>query len=119
MNAEGGTLLIGVSDEGAVLGLDADYATLGSKANRDGYELFLTQLFKNCVDGAAHALVRTTFESLDGRDVCRIDVAASGRPVFARGPEGKELNEFWVRTGNATRLLVGSEAVEYQQAHWG
>lgn len=119
MNAEGGTLIVGVSDEGTVLGLEADYATLGGKANRDGYELFLTQLLKNCIDGAAHALVRTTFDAIDGRDVCRVDVAASGRPVFARGPDGKDFNEFWVRTGNATRALVGSEMVEYQHAHWG
>ena len=34
LNAEGGTLLIGVDDDGAVVGLDADMQTLGSKGNR-------------------------------------------------------------------------------------
>jgi hypothetical protein len=44
LNAEGGSLLIGVNDPGKVLGLDDDLGTLGSKANVDGYELFLRQL---------------------------------------------------------------------------
>ena len=43
LNAEGGTLLIGVDDDARVLGLAAA-CTLGAKANRDGYELFLRQL---------------------------------------------------------------------------
>ena len=119
MNAEGGTLVIGVADDGTVLGLESDLATLGTKPDRDGYELFLTQLFKNSTDGAAHALVRISFDSIAEKEVCRIDVAASGRPVFARRPEGNESTEFWVRTGNSTRLFVGGEAVEYQASHWG
>ncbi|HEV2071585.1 MAG TPA: DUF262 domain-containing protein, partial [Acidimicrobiales bacterium] len=50
MNAEGGTLLIGVADDGTITGLDADYATL-SKGNRDGFELFLTQLIADKITG--------------------------------------------------------------------
>ncbi len=46
LNSEGGTLLIGVSDDGIPVGVEADYKTL-SKGNRDGFELFLTQLIKN------------------------------------------------------------------------
>ena len=41
LNAEGGTLLIGVDDSGVPIGLTNDMSTLGNKANRDGYELFL------------------------------------------------------------------------------
>ena len=88
MNNEGGTLLIGVSDSGEVLGLQDDYQTL-NKPNRDGYELFLGDLFKTCLSGAANTLVRTSFATVRGQDVCRLDVAASGRPVFARSPRRK------------------------------
>ena len=41
-NAEGGTLLIGVNDEGEVIGLDYDYTSL--KGNRDEFELHLRNL---------------------------------------------------------------------------
>ena len=40
LNAQGGKLLIGVDDDGNVVGLDSDLQTL-RKGNKDGYELFL------------------------------------------------------------------------------
>lgn len=118
MNAEGGTLLIGVADDGQVLGLGPDMQTL-QKADRDGYELFLSQLFETNLSGAALTLVRISFDAVGDADVCRIDVAASAHPVFARPFDGKERSEFWTRTGNSTRQLVGADMAEYQRAHWG
>ncbi len=118
MNAEGGTLLIGVGDDSTVIGLEADYASLGSKGNRDGFELFLTQLFESNLSGTAGTLVRVSFDAIEGKDVCRVAVAASARPVFARTGDGRDLSDFWVRTGNSTRQLIGSDMVDYQQDHW-
>lgn len=118
MNAEGGTLLVGVADDGSALGVEPDYATLGSKGNRDGYELFLTQLLETNLSGTVGRLVQVGFEAIDGKDVCRIGVAASARPVFAKPIDGKEHSEFWVRIGNSTRQLVGTDMVDYQQDHW-
>jgi hypothetical protein len=118
MNAEGGTLIIGVDDSGRVLGLEPDYRTLG-KSNRDGYELFLTQLLDANLSGAALALARISFSQVDGQDVCRVDVAASAQPVFARPIDGRQHTEFWARIGNSTRQLVGTDMAEYQREHWG
>ena len=42
MNSEGGTLFIGVDDQGNVLGLDDDYRTL-KKQDSDGFEIELRQ----------------------------------------------------------------------------
>jgi Schlafen, AlbA_2 len=93
MNAEGGTLLIGVDDKGQVVGLEADYQTLG-KRNRDGYELFLTQLLDTNLSGASLPLARISFSQVDGQEVCRIDVAASAQPVFVRPIDGRQPTEF-------------------------
>jgi hypothetical protein len=117
MNAEGGTLLIGVDDSGRVLGLEADYRTLG-KPNRDGFELFLIQLLDVNLSGAALALARISFSQVDGQDVCRVDVAASAQTVFARPIDGRLHTEFWARIGNSTRQLVGTDMAEYQREHW-
>lgn len=43
LNAEGGTLFVGVGDGGKPLGLNADLGTLTKKPNLDGYELFLRE----------------------------------------------------------------------------
>ena len=117
MNAEGGTLLVGVSDTGEVLGLEPDYQTL-SKPNRDGYELFLGDLLKTNLSGAAHALARVSFAGIGALDVCRVDVAASARAVYAKPLDGKEPSEFWARIGNSTRQLVGSDMDQYKTDHW-
>jgi hypothetical protein len=121
LNAEGGTLLIGIDDDGRPLGLDHDLRTLGSKANPDGYELFLRQLLDTNLTVPTAATVRIRFPTVTGTTVCLVSVAASGKPVFARPPKGSGGNgaEFWVRTGNATKQLHGDDMVNYQEAHWG
>lgn len=120
LNAEGGTLLIGVADDGTVVGLDVDLQTLKSKPNLDGYELFLRDLFDRSLSIKSAGLVRISFESVGGHDVCQVSVAAASKPVFAKPPEGNAgANEFWVRTGNSTNQLHGDDLIQYRDDHWG
>lgn len=122
LNAEGGTVFVGVDDEGTAVGIDPDLATLGSKANVDGYELFLRQLLETGLSVPTAATVRIAFESIGGQTVCLVRASASGRPVFAKpvkGQPGGETSEFWVRIGNQTRQLHGDDMVQYQADHWG
>jgi hypothetical protein len=119
LNAEGGTLLIGVNDDGHVLGLENDWRSLGNKGTRDGYELYLRQLLVNSLSVQTAGVVRIRFESVDGRDACVVSVAASGRPAFAKPIDGGQgPSEFWVRIGNASRQLHGDDMMEYQAQHW-
>ena len=113
-NADGGTLLVGVSDDGAVLGLDADMQTL-KKKDVDGLELFLTDLL---LGGRLHlsGLVQVSFYGVQGKTVCKIAAEAAPEPVWVK-VEGTE--RLFVRTGNSTRELSGSEAFRYAQRHWG
>lgn len=47
MNADGGTLFIGVDDEGNAVGLQNDYETLKKgKQNHDGFEIEVRQLIE-------------------------------------------------------------------------
>jgi hypothetical protein len=120
LNAEGGTLLIGVDDEGQPVGIDLDLSTLGSKANADGYELFLRQLLDTTLSITTAGIVRLRFERVGDKDVCVVAVAASGKPVFAKPDEGsKGYTEFWVRIGNATKQLHGDDMIQYRDEHWG
>lgn len=120
LNAEGGTLLIGVDDDGQILGLADDMKTFGSKGTRDGFELFLRQHLDNNLSVQTAGIVKIRFEAHGPADVCVVSVAASGKPVFARPLEGAQgPSEFWVRIGNATKQLHGDDMVGYQSAHWG
>jgi hypothetical protein len=120
LNSEGGSLLIGLDDSGTVLGLDSDMKTLGAKQDRDGYELFLRQLLDSHLSTTTAGIVRVTFPTVDGQDVCVVSTASAAKPVFAVPAKGSgsSSSEFWVRIGNATRQLHGDEMVDYQRTHW-
>lgn len=119
LNSEGGTLLIGVDDQGQTLGLAHDLATLKQKPDLDGYELFLRQLLESNLSVPTAATVRVDFAQVNAFDVARISVSPSGKPVFAKQPDGGAFGDFWVRMGNATTKLHGDDLVQYQQDHWG
>lgn len=109
MNAGGGTLLLGVADDGEVLGLEKDFHTLRSK-DRDGYERFLIDLVAQRLGTDACPRIHVLFHELEGRDLCRVIVGASPRPVFYTDGDR---SRFFLRTGNATRELDAAEALRH------
>ncbi len=117
LNAEGGTLLIGVADDGSTPGLDADLAVM-KEPDLDRYELWLTDLLERCLGKPAVANVRVTFELVNNSQVCRVDAAASPAPVFLDEPGGNREADMYVRMGNSTRKLLTDEALEYVGQHW-
>jgi ATP-dependent Lon protease len=116
MNAHGGTLLIGVNDYHEPVGLENDYKLTkkGNRNPRDSFENWLTDLLDNCIGKPALANVSVSFESVNGHDICRIDVKPSRQPVYA---QGKQTTDFYVRLNNGTRSLNIEEAVAYISAH--
>ncbi len=116
MNAHGGTLLIGVSDDHEPLGLENDYILTrkGIRDPRDSFENWLTDLFDNSIGKPALANISVAFEEVDGCDICRIDVGPSRKPVYARG---KQTKDFFVRLNNGTRSLDVEEAFDYISSH--
>lgn len=116
LNAEkGGTLLIGVDDHGAVVGLQHDYKTIGKKQDRDGYENFLTTLLLDVFGKDCSPFIHITFHEAEGKEICRITATPSPRPVFVKEDKGEQL---YIRAGNSTRLLSTKEAIEYCKIRW-
>jgi ActR/RegA family two-component response regulator len=111
----GGELLIGVDDEGKAVGLQPDYDTL-KKPNRDGYESFLTSLLLGAYGKDVSPLFRIHFHRIEGKDVCRIAVEPSPKPVFVS--EGSGGDNLYIRAGNSTRKLSTQEALEYCKVRW-
>jgi len=114
LNSDGGTLLIGVSDDGTILGLARDYRTL-KKKDRDGFEQAIMTAVSSRMGTDVCANLQVVFHAAAGDDVCRIIVNPSPRPVYLS--QGKE-TEFYVRTGTSTRQLNVQEAIEYIQTRW-
>lgn len=115
MNTNGGTLFIGVDDQGDILGIEPDYATFQKKPDRDGFMLKLSGLIGQHLGRQSHKFISTDIQVLDGRDICRITVVPGERPVFIT-EKGKEF--FYIRAGASSVPLSMSEAHEYISSHW-
>jgi hypothetical protein len=115
MNGEGGTLLIGVDDDGKVLGLEHDYKTLGKKQNREGFENWLTSLLLNEFGKDCAPLLQLAFCQSEGKDVCRVRVKPCSRPAFVKDGNAEHL---FIRAGNSTRQLNTKEALDYCKQRW-
>jgi len=114
MNANGGTLLIGVDDRGQPIGLANDLKTL-ERPDRDGYENWLTTLFEHAIGKPPIANMSVSFEEVGGQGICRIDVEPGPAPVFVKVRDDAW---FYVRLNNSTRRLSGEEVLEYVGRRW-
>jgi len=117
MNAEGGTLLVGVDDNGASIGIEEDYPFVKDH-DRDGWELWLTSVTSTSLSTTAAADLRVTFAVLEEKTVARIQVGPAARPVFAKPPKGERKEVFLVRLNNSTQELQGQDMLDYQAKRW-
>jgi hypothetical protein len=114
MNGTGGTLGIGLSDEGEILGIAPDLEM--KNQDLDAYQAWLTTLFETSLGGAAATNANIRFEAVGDVVVCLIDVRQATGPVFADTVRGKQT--FYVRNNNSTRVLEATELLTYIKARF-
>lgn len=114
LNGAGGTLLIGVADDGAVLGLEHDYRTL-RRQDRDGYEQALITAIATQFGGDLAPCIQIVFHRFRDHEVCRVIVSPAPRPVFLDQGGTPKL---YLRAGATTRELNVKEAIDYQANRW-
>lgn len=114
---EGGTLLIGVNDNGEVLGLESDYRQL-KKKDSDGFLLRLQELVAQHLpkDLFASNLIKAKIIELEGKELCQVVISQSNRPVFLKKSTSKRkyvVQEpdtlFYIRSSNSTIKLRDRE----------
>ncbi|PSB46520.1 ATP-binding protein [Cyanosarcina cf. burmensis CCALA 770] len=118
LNVEkGGTLLIGVGDDGSVVGIEYDYnKKFENCKNRDVYENNLMTSLLNACGQDCGTCIQISFGQVEGKDVCQITVSPSLRPVYIK--DGQD-EHFYIRTGNSNRPLNIREANQYIKNRWG
>ena len=110
----GGTLLIGVADNGEIIGLENDYQTL-RKQNQDGFEQAIMTAIAANLGTDLCSNISVLFHVIDNKDICRLIVSPSARPVFVNQGNSPKL---YVRTGGASRELNIQEALEFAPTRW-
>ncbi|MDD1627893.1 MAG: ATP-binding protein [Methylococcaceae bacterium] len=111
---QGGTLLIGVADDGQVIGLKNDFQTL-KKQNQDGFEQAIMTAIAANLGADLCSYISILFHVIDTNALCRLIVSPADRPVFLN--QGNTL-KLYVRTGGGTRDLNIQEALEFAPTRW-
>jgi len=118
-NSVGGTLLIGVNDEGEILGLARDYTSLSG--DKDEFELHLRNLINKSFGKAfATTNLKIDFPILDSKEICMIEIKPGQRPLFMEviDKNGIRTEKFYVRSGNSSQEFRPSEMTEYVNNHF-
>jgi type I restriction enzyme, R subunit len=109
LNTEGGDLLIGVADDGSIVGIERDQLD-----NDDKFMRHLAQVVRNGMGDRAGIYIDPKTQILKGRTVCAVSCQRSPEPVFLKwkGMEATAEGDFFVRTGPGTvKLPPESEGI--------
>ena len=105
LNGTGGTLVIGVGDDGKPVGLEAD-----AFPNEDRISLHLVNLIKGRIGPAFMMYIHLRFDDWDGKRVLVAQCSPSKSPVMVKDGAAER---FYIRTGPATTELTASQILEY------
>ena len=106
LNSSGGILLIGVQDDGNIIGTELDRFD-----NEDRYLLHFWNLIKSSMGQDIGTFINVTIEEYSGKQVCKVVCSRSTRPVFLKQKGNEE--EFYIRLGPSSASLDISEALKY------
>ncbi|MEP7136371.1 MAG: RNA-binding domain-containing protein [Chloroflexota bacterium] len=110
LNTEGGSLLVGVSDNNEVRGLDEEINKFPKK--RDGFLLHFKNLLKDRIGEQYYPYIDYELIDLDSSPILIVDCKKSRIPCYL------DQKDFFVRTNPATDKLEGPKLVEYVKQHF-
>jgi hypothetical protein len=114
-NGQGGTLVIGVDDDGNVIGLSHDYLSLGG-VDRDRFEIHLRNVLNEQLGVAlVSSKIQVRFHEIGEMEICQVDVERASEPVVivTTDKNGQKFEKFYVRNGNASHELPMKEISAY------
>ncbi len=114
-STSGGTLLIGVADNGDLIGLQNDYQSL-KRQDQDGFEQFVMSAIASNLGADLSPFIKVLFHVVDNdKHICRLIILPSPRPVFL---SQNKTPKFYLRNGGGTRDLNIQEAVDFISHRW-
>ena len=110
LNTEGGDLLLGVADDGAIVGIERD----GFDSD-DRFMLHLAQVARNGLGARAGTCIDPRMQIVEGKGVCVVSCQRSPEPVFLtwKGVQTAEEGDFFVRSGSGTVKLSADDTELY------
>ena len=108
---DGGKLLIGVSDDKEIMGLDLDYQYF---KNRDKFESYLRDKIESNFNKTFLATkISIAFEIIQGKEICIVDV----KPILNDDDllflKKNNQQILYVRSGNSSRIIPQNEQTKF------
>ena len=110
MNTDGGTLYVGVGNDGDILGIEKDFGDW-RQANWDGWSQAFTNIINTRIGKEYHGYIKPTPIISDNKTVAKIEIKKSLKEVFV--DPNKPTSEFYIRAGTTTQKLNSKEMVKY------
>jgi hypothetical protein len=105
LNGQGGTLVIGVADNGEPVGIEVDQFP-----NEDKMSLHLVNLVKDRMGPQFMTYLHPRFEDYQGKRAMMVECWPAKSPVFVKDGQ---VERFYIRTGPSTTELTASQTQVY------
>jgi hypothetical protein len=110
LNTDGGTLLVGVNDDGLVTGIEKEIKKLHK--NSDKFLLHIKNNMKNRIGEPYYPFIDYKIVPFDQKLILKIECQRAESACYLDG------SDFYVRTNPATDKLEGPTLVEYVKTHF-
>ncbi len=119
LNTEGGTLFIGVDDDGNILGLEeTDFASFKGSNKKDEFNKHFDTLVQNYFGNDFTHKFKVEFEVIEEKTIALINIQTrASNPVIIKNPE-KNIEEFYVRRNASSIALTMYEMINYVNENW-
>ncbi|MDD2673922.1 MAG: putative DNA binding domain-containing protein [Flavobacterium sp.] len=104
LNSKGGSLFIGVSDSGEIIGLQNDYEYFGKSASSDKFEREIRATIVKAFNKDVNSHIEFKFMISKNLEYCEIIIPSYDKPV-------SYFDNFYQRQGNETRIITGNDLI--------
>lgn len=119
LNSQGGTLLIGVRDDGTIVGVEDDFGTFEKPKDQDldGWQLNLRQKIIDALGADVWGILDLKLDVTDQGTVARIYCPPRAQPTWLIGKAGQQ-QAFFIRAASSTQPLSPDRWSQYITERW-
>lgn len=112
LNAQGGTLIIGIDDTLSPIGISGDLSLVKSPSPQDALQQIIAEAIKTAINPYPHSLYTISFLAYGPHQLISISVSPSpSKPHFLHQKDGSTV--LYVRSGNRTLQLKNQAQSDY------
>ena len=114
-------MLIGVNNNGEIVGLESDYKCLNKGYDKDMFELILRNAIESSFGTTfASRKIKTEFHEINEKEICKIDIEKNDELKFLeiKDKNGNKKKVAFIRGSNSSKNLDPEEIVKYSEENF-